>query len=315
MIDDSKRKGLGRGLAALLGDDTSPEAVSPADRARNVREVPIELLQANRYQPRKHFDDEAMTQLVASVAEKGVLQPILVRKAGGSNYEIIAGERRWRAAQRAGLHQVPVLVREVTDPEALEIALIENLQRQDLNPIEEAEGYRRLMQEFAYSQEQAAQVIGKSRSAVANALRLLNLPASVQGMLQDGRLTAGHARALITATDPEELARRIIDSALNVRQTEALVNEARGQTPARAPHTADPDIVALERGLSAALGLAVKLHHRGDHGGELRIAYKTLEQFDDLLRRLGRPMDRSTSVVEADDSGKIAPFPYGGRSA
>lgn len=296
---DAARKGrplgLGRGLSALLGSEA--EDYSALDKLRSTKDVPIELLRPNRYQPRHHFAEDHLEELVDSIREKGILQPILVRRLVDEpdQYEIIAGERRWRAAQRAKLHRVPVVIRDFTDGEALEVAIIENVQRADLSPIEEALGYERLMREFGHTQEQVSQLVGKSRSHVANLLRLLTLPPPVQEMLADGRLTMGHARALIGAEDPMTLARQILDQQLNVRAAEDLVRVAKavsGKTPAVKNQNSrakdkDPDTLALERDLSAATGLKVVINDLGDGaGGQLILDYKTLEQLDELCRRL-----------------------------
>lgn len=286
MADERKR--LGRGLAALLGDVAEPEAV--AERA-GVRHVPVEFLKPNPRNPRRTFGEDDLADLAASVKEKGIVQPILVRPVKGAfnQFEIIAGERRWRAAQRAGLHDVPVLVQDVSDREALELAIIENVQRADLNALEEALGYESLMSEFAYTQQDLAQIIGKSRSHVANTLRLLKLPDSVQAHLRDGRLTAGHARALVGAADPEVLAKRIIDEGLTVRDIEALAQApkpadvAKGGRPKKSK---DADTVALERGLTERLGLAVSIEHRSDHSGEVKVRYQSLDQLDEILKLL-----------------------------
>jgi ParB family transcriptional regulator, chromosome partitioning protein len=280
---------LGRGLAALIGDvDSEKQAL---ERARGQRRVPIEYLRANPRNPRKSFSQDDLADLATSIREKGIVQPILVRAAGeeSDRFEIIAGERRWRAAQLAGLHDVPVVVHRVDDREALEIAIIENVQRADLNALEEAEGYQRLIEEFGYNQAQLGEVIGKSRSHVANTLRLLKLPDSVRGMIVSGELSAGHARTLVTHADPERLARAIADSGLNVREAEAL---ARNPSPAprkRAPGAdKDADSRALEKQIGDVLGLAVDLRHRADGGGELRIRYATVEQLDSVTQRLTR---------------------------
>lgn len=290
------RKGLGRGLSALLNEARTPD--EPAGRMRSGgREVAVDLLDPGRYQPRRNFADGQLDQLVLSIREKGVLQPILVRRQADNpgRYEIIAGERRWRAAQTAGLHLVPVVVREFSDREALEVALIENIQRQDLSAIEEAQGYRRLGQEFDYTQEQLAKSVGKSRSHIANLLRLLTLPPSVQSLIDQGSLSAGHARALVGTQDPEGLARRILAQALNVRQAEKLAaleaGKAARQRPKNPPRPAVPDAdgKALEHRLSAALGLSVTLAANlsgGAESGQLRIEYNTLEQLDEICRRL-----------------------------
>lgn len=284
--DDPKRRGLGRGLSALLGDEV--EDYASLDRLRLSKMVPIEFLRPGGIQPRRHFDDNAIEALVESVREKGILQPLLVRRhpEHANSYEIVAGERRWRAAQRAGLPEVPVVIKELDDAEALEIALIENVQREDLTAIEEAEGYRRLMDEFEHTQEALAQAIGKSRSHIANLLRLLNLPASVKQMVNEGALSAGHARALIGMDAPEELARDIVRRGLSVRQTEKLAKDnGSGGKRRSEPVARDPNIAALEDDLSQLLGLKVAIKTRGE-GGSLDIVYETLEQLDDVLHRL-----------------------------
>ena len=287
-----ERSRLGRGLAALIGDVGDETAV--LDRARGgQRRVPIEFLRPNPRNPRRRFHDEELGELAASIKEKGILQPILVRGVAGKadHFEIVAGERRWRAAQKAGLREVPVLVMQIGDREALEIAIVENVQRTDLNPLEESAGYESLMEEFKYTQNDLARVVGKSRSHVANTLRLQKLPASVKRYLADGKLTAGHARALLGHEDPEGLAKMIVEQGLSVREAEARAQErpvARGkQTRRRAKAAKSPDIRALERRLSDALGLAVEIVQRGA-GGELRVRYKSLEQFEALSRKLAR---------------------------
>lgn len=288
MAEDGRQR-LGRGLSALLGDDNSDYA--DLDRVRSTRDVPIEFLKPNPDQPRRHFDETDLKELAASISEKGILQPILVRRAGdGKNsYQIVAGERRWRAAQRAGLHEVPVIVKDLTDAETLEVALIENVQRADLNPIDEAKGYQDLLKEFSYTQEELAKIIGKSRSHIANIMRLLSLPDSVQGFLVDGRLSAGHARTLIGQENAEELARDIISRGLNVRETESLVRGGEG-AKAKKPRGGgvhkDADTVALEHNLSNALGLKVSVDHKGEKGGSVTITYSTLEQLDDVCQKL-----------------------------
>ncbi|HYM32758.1 MAG TPA: ParB/RepB/Spo0J family partition protein [Candidatus Cybelea sp.] len=293
MIEDpSKRKGLGRGLSALLGDGTT-EDYPVLDRGRPPRELPIEYLRPNPNQPRKHFDEESLEQLADSILEKGLLQPLLVRKIPQevNVYEIVAGERRWRAAQKAHLHQVPVIIRALGDREVLEISLIENIQRQDLSPIEEANGYQRLIEEFGYSQEQLAQSVGKSRPHVSNLLRLLSLPESIQHMLNMGQLSAGHARALIGNPDAERLAKDIVERGLTVRDAERMATNSGKRTSSKStpaePQEKDADTLALEHSLSAALGLTVNLRH-STNGGELRIRYSSLDQLEDLLHRLLR---------------------------
>lgn len=279
---------LGRGLSALLGDEG--EDYADLDKARETKPVPIEFLQPSEFQPRRRFNEEDMAALVASVKEKGILQPILVRRhpTAANRFEIVAGERRWRAAQQAQLVDVPVVIKELSDQDTLEIALIENIQRESLTPLEEAEGYRRLMDEFSHTQDALARTVGKSRSHVANTLRLLALPDAVKQMVDVGALTAGHARALINSDDPEAFAKQVVKKGLNVRQTERLAQTAKeGAKPGRsAPHK-DADTVALENELSTLLGLRVNIRFsRG--GGTLTIAYKTLEQLDDVLHRLNQ---------------------------
>jgi len=280
---------LGRGLAALIGD------VAPVDGPRvgepgGIKRLPVDFIIANRANPRRSFNDEQLEELTNSIREKGVMQPILVRPTGDDPdmYELIAGERRWRAAQRAGLHEVPVIIREVDDKEALELAIIENVQRTDLNPLEESMGYDQLMQQFGYTQNDLAQVIGKSRSHVANTLRLMKLPEDVQSMLAQGDLTAGHARTLITVDDPLAMARKIVSDGLSVRQAEALQQNTIEGSAKRAPKEKQPkdaDTVALEKRLSDSLGLSVSITD-GDGKGRIEIRYKTLEQLDGVCLRL-----------------------------
>ena len=278
---------LGRGLAALIGDMASLEGARVAETGSGVKKLPVDFIIANRANPRRTFDPNQLEELANSIREKGIMQPLLVRPSDDPNiFELIAGERRWRGAQQAGLHEVPVIIREVGDKEALELAIIENVQRADLNPLEEAMGYGQLIEQFDYTQQDLAQVIGKSRSHVANTLRLLKLPEDVRGMVAGGQLTAGHARTLITLEDPSALARQIVDGGLSVREAEALSQKR--DLPAR-PRSAtldrDADTVALERRLSDALGLSVSLVH-SERGGKLEIRYKTLEQLDSICVRL-----------------------------
>lgn len=289
------RQNLGRGLAALFGDEAAAKPAE-AEKARPSNTVPIEFLRPGRFQPRHNFDPEQIQALVDSVREKGILQPILVRRVDGEQnvYEIVAGERRWRAAQLAQLHEVPVTVRELEDRDALEIALVENIQRENLNPMEEAEGYRRLMDEFKHTQEDLARAVGKSRSHVANMMRLLSLPNAVREMVEQGELTAGHARALIGVGNAETIAKEIAKQGLNVRQTEKLIAAGRpGGKPAPTPKPPEPpkdaNTLALERDLSNLLGLKVSIAFRGG-AGELVIHYQTLDQLDDVLRRLKKPI-------------------------
>lgn len=280
-----KRSGLGRGLSALIGDDVAPVRTD----AKTTRTLPIAFLKPNPNQPRKTFAETELEDLANSIREKGILQPILVRPVKGvsDTFEIVAGERRWRAAQRAKLHDVPVVVREMEDGEALELAIVENVQRADLNAIEEAAAYQELIGRFHYTQEQIAQEVGKSRSHVANTLRLLKLPQSVQAMLRDGKLTAGHARTLIGAPDAEARAKAIVESALNVREAEQRSEKVR-KAVQRNGLEKDPDTAALEKQLADKLGLQIEIHDRGDKGGDVKIRYKTLEQLDEVCRRLSR---------------------------
>ena len=291
------RRGLGRGLSALLGESSSPVAEGATVAGGGPQQTPVELLRRNPDQPRRHFGETELDELTESVREHGVLQPILVRPAPGApgEFQIVAGERRWRAAQRAGLHVVPVLVRSFDDAEVAEIAIIENVQRADLNPLEEAQGYKALMERFGRTQDAISKTVGKSRSHVANALRLLSLPGVVREHLEAGRLTAGHARAIATSPDPERLARTIVDGDLTVRQAEALARKANGVEepdaapragkPVRAPPAKDADTHALEQDLSESLGLSVEILDRNG-SGEVRVRYASLEQLDNLCQRL-----------------------------
>ena len=279
---------LGRGLAALLGD--SAPNLSPHGATDSVTSLPIEHLAPGPFQPRGDFDPASMAELVDSIRARGILQPLLVRPKPDERdrYQIIAGERRWRAAQQAGLHTVPTLIRDLTDAEAMAAALVENLQRQDLNAIEEAEGYQRLVDEFGLTQERLAEAVGKSRSHVANTLRLRNLPTPVLAELRKGNLTAGHARALLNHPEPAKAAMAVIAKGLNVRQTEALLSgranarKAPGDAPSK-----DPETVALERDLSERLGLKVDIAFDGK-GGTLRIQYRSLDQLDSIVTLLSR---------------------------
>ncbi len=291
MVEEQGRSRLGRGLAALIGD--VGDEIGALERARGQRKVPVEFLRPNARNPRKTFNDAELEDLSASVRERGILQPIIVRSIPGmiDAYEIIAGERRWRAAQRAELHDVPVILVEANDREALEIAIVENVQRADLNAMEEAAGYERLIAEFDYTQNDLAKVIGKSRSHVANTLRLSKLPEPVKLMVGEGSVSAGHARALLAVSDPEQVAKRIVEQGLTVRDIERLgQDEARSENkPVRAAAPKpekDPDTRAVEKALEEALGLGVSIQHRANGGGEMKISYKTLEQLDALCRRL-----------------------------
>ncbi len=307
MSDTSKKKGLGRGLSHLFGEaeaaygpvsGAAPAAGATAPGAAPT--LPVEYLRPGRFQPRRHFDETALGELADSIRQHGLLQPILVRPIAGvvDSYEIIAGERRWRAAQKASLHEVPVIVQSLSDTQALEIALVENLQRQDLTALEEAEGYQRLIDEFQHSHARLGELVGKSRSHVANMLRLLTLPKSVKTMMQDGALSAGHARALLTAPEPEALAKEVLQNGLSVRETERLASSVKASPPSRrgtratasSPASTGPknaDLLALERDLSSRLGLRVSIAAQGS-GGTLSIVYRSLDQLDAVLEKLSR---------------------------
>lgn len=281
-----RRRGLGMGLSALLGSGAESWSGPAAGAART---VPVEFLRPSPFQPRRTFGEDDLEALTASIRARGVMQPLLVRCSSdgdGDGFEIVAGERRWRAAQRAGLHELPVVVLQLSDREALEVALIENVQRQDLSPLEEADGYRRLIDEFGHTQEALASALGKSRSHLANLLRLLGLPETLRRMLEAGELSAGHARALLTAPDPLRLAKAVVARGLNVRQTERLVQADVRKPARRAGKSKDPNTLALERDLASRLGLDVTISPKGS-GGSLTIAYHTFDQLDNLIRRLG----------------------------
>jgi ParB family chromosome partitioning protein len=287
-------KSLGRGLAALIGEVGEEMGTLERKGGSPPRTVPVEFLRPNPRNPRKVFDDEDLQELTQSIKDRGIIQPIIVRAIppGSENYEIVAGERRWRAAQKAGLHRVPVVVVTIDDKTSLEYAILENVQRADLNPIEEAEGYSRLMAEFSYTQENLSKVIGKSRSHIANTLRLTELPVQVRKLLIERKLTAGHGRALLSVNDPIQVAKRVIDEGMSVRQVEEIAQADAGgaskgavKAAKAAPSEKDPDTRALEKALQDVLGLTVSIDHKGQ-GGELRIKYKTLDQLDGLCRRL-----------------------------
>lgn len=284
---NGRRRRLGMGLAALLGGEPALLGAAGAEDRRPTELVPIEFLRPSPLQPRRLFAEEELDGLARSLREKGVLQPLLVRPApaGAPGYEIVAGERRWRAAQRAGLHELPVVVRQLGDREVLELALVENLQRADLGPLEEARAYRRLVDEFGHDQEDIGALVGKSRSHVANTLRLLALPDSVAALLEAGSITAGHARALLGCADPAGLAAEVVRRDLSVRETEALARSSREQRSRPPGRRRDPDLVAFESRLSARLGLPVAIQ-AGPKGGRLSIRYSTLEQLEALLHRL-----------------------------
>lgn len=302
MSDDTSEKpkvvkrphGLGRGLSALLGDvareePVAPSAPSPSGKA--IQSIEVALIQPHPEQPRRHFDEGALQELAESIAKRGIIQPIIVRPHGGG-FQIVAGERRWRAAQRAHLHRIPAIVRDFDEAETLEIALIENIQREDLNPIEEAEAYRKLIAEFNHSQEALGRLVGKSRSHVANLMRLLDLPATVQQQVVEQKISMGHARALIGAPDCEALARRVEQKGLSVRDTEQLVRRVKKGEDAPAARRGggsgdkDADIAALEQHLADILGLKVDIDHMSGAGGTLSLRYSTLDQLDMLCQRL-----------------------------
>lgn len=301
---DDKKKRLGKGLSALFGEAAEEPVVGQGTTSEGSvtgtlvpRTLPIASLQPGKFQPRRRFDDDALRALVDSIRQQGVVQPLLVRPIEGGKYEIVAGERRWRAAQAIPLHEVPVVIRDLGDREALEIGLVENIQRADLTPLEEAEAYRRLIEEFGHTQEALSQAVGKSRSHIANTLRLLYLSAGVKTLVEDGKLTAGHARALLTAPDPDALAVKAVNEGLSVREVERMAQSAKtpasgksgGAKPRPAPKATsgdkDPDTLNLEKHLSEILGLGVDIQFDGK-GGSLTISYDNLEQLDDLTHRL-----------------------------
>ena len=298
MADDKgKKRGLGRGLSALMADvapDSGGESTNAPRRADQT--VPIERIRPNPDQPRRRFSEDDLNDLAASIKEKGVIQPLIVRSRDGGDYEIVAGERRWRAAQMAQLHELPVVVREFDDVEVLEVAIIENIQRADLNAIEEAAGYKQLMEKFGHTQEKMAEALGKSRSHIANLVRLLQLPEDVVDLVREGTLSAGHARALITAGAPSSLASIILKKGLSVRQTEALVKKSNqeiedwkaGKPPKeKVASGKDADTKALEGDLSAALGMKVEVNHKGDQeSGQVVVNYKSLDDLDEICRIL-----------------------------
>ena len=302
MAGETRRRGLGRGLDALLGGDGHAgdpeelqyrEAQISGRRPDSILRLPVGDIRPGSFQPRRNFDDDELRALAASIEEKGVLQPILVRRhpQDAESWELIAGERRWLAAQRAGLQEVPAIVHDLSDRETLEAGIVENVQRQDLNPLEEAEGYRRLIDEFGYSQEALARIVGKSRSHIANTLRLLNLSDGARTLVESGALSAGHGRALLGARNPDTLAAKIVAKGLSVRQAEKLAKTDSGaiSKPAAGRSAGsgekDADTRALERELEARLGLTVSIDHKGS-GGQVAIRYRSLEQLDDLLARL-----------------------------
>lgn len=279
----AQKQRLGRGLAALIGDSSEE---SGSQDVRVLRHVPMDMLYSSPNNPRKQFSDADLEDLSRSISEKGLLQPLIVRSRDAGGYEIVAGERRWRAAQKAGLHDLPVLIRELTDGEALEIALIENVQRSDLNPLEEARAYCLLVEQYKYTQQQLADSIGKSRSHISNTMRLLTLPESVRQKIESGLLTAGHARTLVATESPEKLANEIVRLGLSVRQTEAFTKPEIPPDEKRTRPEKPVDTKALEKSICDSLGLQTTIVDRGKLGGTLTITYKTLEQLDEICRRL-----------------------------
>ncbi len=288
----NKKKSLGKGLAALIGEKESlgNDNNKPNDTSnQNLRqsdEIPIEFLHPNKNQPRKLFDEEKIDELSQSIKQKGLILPILVKKIDENNYQIIAGERRWRASQKAGLHDVPVIVRDLDDKEILEIALIENMQREDLNPIEEAEGIARLQDEFKYTQEELSNILGKSRPQISNIIRLLKLPHKVKEFVQNKTLSAGHARALVGLEDSYAIAQVAIKKNMNVRQLETYISYVKNKRGKKGKKTKDPNILSLENEITQMLGLIIKIDHKDNEKGKLEIFYNNLEQFDDLIKKL-----------------------------
>ncbi|MEM6407481.1 MAG: ParB/RepB/Spo0J family partition protein [Pseudomonadota bacterium] len=291
---EREKRGLGRGLSALMADvDLNDREASPSGRKPADQKLPIERVQPNPNQPRRDFDERALIELSNSIAEKGIIQPLIVRAdpVDPDHYQIVAGERRWRAAQMVPLHEVPVIIREFTDGEVLEIAIIENIQRSDLNPVEEAMGYRQLQETYGHTQEQLSTALGKSRSHIANLMRLLNLPQEVLAWVREDKLSAGHARALITADDPIALAKVVINKGLSVRETEKLAKSGGAPSKSPAAGTAAPekdaDTRALEADLQAALGMKVTIDHAPNgETGRLSVSYKSFEELDELCRKL-----------------------------
>jgi ParB family chromosome partitioning protein len=281
----AQKRRLGRGLAALIGDDEGQSPQAGAESQESLRLVPIEHIHPNPRNPRKTFATEELQELAQSIRDKGLLQPLVVRPRADGEFEIVAGERRWRAAQLASQHELPVLVRELTDSETLEIALIENIQREDLNPLEEARAYSELMEHFSYTQQQLAASVGKSRSHIANTLRLLTLPATVRTYIEQGKLTAGHARTLVASDAPHELAQQIINLGLSVREAEGLTRE-KAANPGKAKTEKTADIRAFEKHLSDATGLRIDIQARTHESGKLIIEYKNFDQLEDISRRL-----------------------------
>jgi ParB family chromosome partitioning protein len=303
MAEEAARPRLGRGLAALIGE--AGDEVATTDKARGQRRVPIEFLRPNPRNPRKAFEEADLRELAQSIQDRGIIQPIVVRPMPKlpDAFEIVAGERRWRAGQQAGLHEVPVVVVDIDDKTSLEYAILENIQRTDLNPVEEAQGYGRLMEEFKYTQDHLSKIIGKSRSHIANMMRLMDLPESIRDLLISRRITAGHGRALLAVRDPTRVAQRILDEGLSVRGVEEIAQadnasrtEASVKDAPRPRRDKDADTRALEQALQNTLGLRVAIDHKGK-GGELRVRYETLEQLDGLCRRLNHDGSDKSGVI------------------
>ena len=288
----NKKKGLGKGLAALIGEkeslvnDINITNDAPNQNLRQSDEIPIEFLHPNKNQPRKLFDEEKIDELSQSIKQKGLILPILVKKIDENNYQIIAGERRWRASQKAGLHDVPVIIKNLDDKEILEIALIENMQREDLNPIEEAEGIARLQDEFKYTQEELSNILGKSRPQISNTIRLLKLPQKVKEFVQNKTLSAGHARALVGLEDSYAIAQVAIKKNMNVRQLETYISYVKNKRGKKGNKAKDPNILSLENEITQMLGLIIKIDHKNSEKGKLEIFYNNLEQLDDLIKKL-----------------------------
>ena len=278
------KKGLGRGLSSLMGDDEIPVTDNP-NKVSDIR-IPISKLRANPLQPRRLFDNESIHELAASIKSRGLVQPILVRPSekNPGDYEIIAGERRWRAAQIAQLHEMSAVIKNLNDTESLEIAIIENVQRSDLTVIEEATGYKKLIESYGHTQEQLSEIVGKSRSHVANIMRLLTLPQSIQDMITEGRISAGHARAIMNSAFPEKLAEKIVNENLTVREAESIAKH--GKNKIKKVKLKDPDTVDLENSLSQKLGLNVEINHKGNKGGHIKIDYKNLDQLELVTQKL-----------------------------
>ena len=304
----TKRKSLGRGLGALLGEDDNLDFQNSETNKAAQNKIDINQIVPGKYQPRTEFDQEALNSLASSIKEKGILQPLLVRKTG-DKYEIIAGERRWRAAKQAGLQEVPVIEKDLSDQEVLEVALVENLLRENLSAIEEAEGMQRLIDEFSHTQEALSQIVGKSRSHVANMLRLLSLPESIKNLIKEGKLTAGHARALVGMDNAEAIAKQIVEKGLSVRQVEELVAKLKDKTPqpsAKKSSSKDEDIAEIEKDLIKKLGLRIKISPSKQGGGKVVMQYASVAELDMILNilegnRQNESLPTSNTVFKAPE--------------